>query len=159
MIKADLWQEIHSRFKLKERKKSIARSLGLHVLTVRKVLRQSQPQPYQRAKLNSTVIAPYKNYILRRLAAVGYCAQAIFEELRLRGYKGGYDAVKRFVSPLRAEATIEATVRFETPPGRQAQVDWGQCWTSLGGKTTKVHLFVLVFCQGKIPGKIVPKYS
>jgi transposase len=143
MIKADLWQEIHSRFKLKERKKSIARSLGLHVLTVRKVLRQSQPQPYQRAKLDSTVIAPYKGYILRRLAAVGYCAQAIFEELRLRGYKGGYDAVKRFVSPLRAEATIEATVRFETPPGRQAQVDWGQCWTSLGGKTTKVHLFVL----------------
>jgi transposase len=34
-------------------------------------------------------------------------------------------------------------VRLETPPGRQGQADWGQCWTIIGGKRTKVHLFVL----------------
>jgi transposase len=88
-------------------------------------------------------LRPYRDYVLRRVAAVGYCAQAIFEELRIRGYRGSYDVVKRFVSPLRAEASIEATVRFETPPARQAQVDWGQCWTKIDGKKTKVHLFVM----------------
>jgi transposase len=77
------------------------------------------------------------------VAAVGYCAQAIYEELRAQGYHGGYDVVRRFVSPLREEATIEATMRFETPPGRQGQADWGQCWTIIGGKRVKVHLFVL----------------
>jgi DNA invertase Pin-like site-specific DNA recombinase len=41
MVKADLWQEIHSRFKLKEMKKAIARAVGLSVQTVRKVLTQS----------------------------------------------------------------------------------------------------------------------
>ncbi|MFZ2053177.1 MAG: IS21 family transposase [Candidatus Aminicenantales bacterium] len=143
MIKADLWHEIHSRHKLKESKKSIARGLGLHILTVRRILRQSEPKAYKRLPSEKTVITPYKDYILQRLAAVGYCAQAIFEELRVRGYEGSYDAVKRFVSPLRKEANQEAVMRFETPPGRQGQADWGQCWTTIAGKKTKVHLFVL----------------
>jgi transposase len=86
---------------------------------------------------------PWADYIRQRLAAVGYCAQAILEELRERGYMGGYDTVKRFVRPLRAEAMIQATMRFETLPGRQGQADWGQCWTWIGGKRVQVHLFVL----------------
>ena len=143
MIKADLWQEIHSRHKLRETKKSIARALGLHVQTVRKIIHQMSPRPYKRLKSEENVLSPYRDYVLRRLAAVGYCAQSIFEEIQARGYPGSYDMVKRFISPLRAEASIEATVRFETPPGRQGQADWGQCWTTLGGKQTKIHLFVL----------------
>ena len=43
---------------------------------------------------------------------------------------------------LRKEAFPEATVRFETPPGRQGQVDWGQCWTTIDCKNVKIHLFV-----------------
>ena len=53
MVKADLWHEIHSRFKLRESKKSIARTLGLSILTVRKILRQTGPQPYERQKSES----------------------------------------------------------------------------------------------------------
>jgi transposase len=143
MVKADLWNEIHSRFKLKEAKKSIARAVGLSVQTVRKVLRQDVPRPYTREPSAEGILVPFKEYILRRVAAVGYCAQSIFEELKVRGYRGGYDTVRRFVSPLRKEAHFEATVRFETPPGRQGQADWGQCWTTIGGKSTKVHLFVM----------------
>jgi hypothetical protein len=58
MIKAELWHEIHSRFKLNETKKAIARTLGLSVLTVRKVLRQTAPRPYQRAKWTLTFRPP-----------------------------------------------------------------------------------------------------
>lgn len=143
MVKGDLWHEIHSRFKLQETKKSIARAVGLSVQTVRKILRQKGPQAYRREKRESELLGPYQEYILQRLAAVGYCAQAIFEELQGRGYRGSYQTIKRFVGPLRQEAEIEATVRFETPPGRQAQADWGQCWTIVAGKRVKVHLFVL----------------
>jgi transposase len=143
MVKADLWQEIHSRYKLRETKKSIARALGLHVQTVRKVLHQMSPRPYKRPKSEESVLSPFADYILRRVAAVGYCAQSIFEEIQARGYPGSYYMVKRFISPLRAEASIEATIRFETPPGRQGQADWGQCWTTIGAKQTRIHLFVL----------------
>lgn len=143
MVKADLWHEIHSRFSLKETKKSIARTIGISVQTVRKILRQKQPESYTRQKQESELLGPFQEYIRQRLAAVGYCAQAIFEEIHVRGYRGSYPTVKRFVSPLRKEAEIEATVRFETPPGRQGQADWGQCWTITEGKRVKVHLFVL----------------
>ena len=40
MVKADLWHEIRSRWKLKETKKVIARAVSLDVRTVRRVLRQ-----------------------------------------------------------------------------------------------------------------------
>ncbi|NTU51539.1 MAG: IS21 family transposase [Candidatus Aminicenantes bacterium] len=143
MVKGDLWHEIHSRRKLKESKKSIARAMQLDIKTVRRILRQKKPEVYSRARQESRLLGPHREYILQRLAAVGYCAQAIYEELQVRGYQGSYDIVKRFVSPLRKEADIEATVRFETPPGRQGQADWGQCWTIVAGRRVKVHLFVL----------------
>ena len=143
MVKGELWHEIHSRHRLKETTKSIARAVGLSIQTVRKILRQVSPQPYARKPVEGRLLEPFKKYILQRVAAVAYCAQAIFEEISARGYRGSYQTVKRYVSPLRKEVEIEATVRFETPPGRQGQADWGQCWTIVAGKRAKVHLFVL----------------
>lgn len=143
MVKGDVWHEIHSRFKLKESKKSIARTLDLDVRTVRKILSQPEPKKYQRQKKVKTLLTGHQDYIKKRLEAVGYCAQSIYEELKERGYSGSYDTVKRFIRPLRNEALQEPTPRFETPPGKQGQVDWGQCWTTLRGKRSKVHLFVM----------------
>ncbi len=143
MVKGDLWHEIHSRFKLKETKKSIARSLGLDVQTVRRILRQNAPMPYHRKRPAETLLSPYEVYIRQRLAAVGFCARSVFEEIQAGGYTGGYDTVRRFVQPLREAAHREATVRFETEPGRQGQVDWGQCWTTIAARSVKIRLFVM----------------
>lgn len=142
MVRAELWHEIHTRFRLKEPKKSIARALDLDVRTVRRILRQKKPQVYVRKQGSEGCLRGWKDFIRQRLPAVGYCAQAVFEELRTLGFEGSYDTVKRFVHPLREAMKVEATVRFETPPGRQGQVDWGQCWTGLGGRRARVHLFV-----------------
>jgi len=142
MIKHELWHEIHSRFRLKESKKSIARSVGVSVQTVRKILKQDKAPSYTRSKQGGMLI-PYKGFIRQRLPAVGYCARSVYEELVEQGYPGSYDAVKLFVRPLRREAQTAATVRFETPPGQQRQVDCGQCWSVLAGKRFKVHLFVM----------------
>ena len=143
MVKGDIWHEIHSLFKLNESKKSIARKLNLDVRTVRKILSQPRPQKYKRRETKETLLTGHEDFIKTRLEAVGYCAQSIFEELRERGYRGGYDTVRRFIKPLREEAFAEPTLRYETPPGRQGQADWGQCWTSLGGKRSRIHLFVM----------------
>jgi hypothetical protein len=80
MVKADLWHEIHSRFKLKETKKEIARALSLDVRTVRKLLRQEAPQPYERELKGSRLLAGFEDRIRRRVAAVGYCAMSIYED-------------------------------------------------------------------------------
>ena len=63
-----------------------------------------------------------------------------------KGYLGGYEMVKLAVRPLRAERDrlAEATRRFDTAPGRQAQVDWGTTWAEMGGQPTRVQVFVMV---------------
>ncbi len=52
--------------------------------------------------------------------------------------------VERAVAGLRRELTAEAraTMRFETPPGRQMQIDFGGASVSIGGETVRVYLFV-----------------
>ena len=40
------------------------------------------------------------------------------------GYAGGRTILREFLHPFRELARERATVRFETPPGKQAQVDW-----------------------------------
>jgi transposase len=91
------------------------------------------------------VVTPYLEYIRQRAGEVDDNAYRIFHELRERGYPGGYQMVKLAVRPLRAERDrlAEATLRFETAPSRQAQVDWGTTWAQIGTQLVRVQVFVL----------------
>ena len=47
--------------------------------------------------------------------------------MRERGYTGAYTAVKRFVAAIRpSDGPKPFEIRFETPPGHQAQVDFAR---------------------------------
>lgn len=77
---------------------------------------------------------------------VNYSARILFQELRAtRDYLGGYDTVRNAVRPLRMEAGAAALTqcRFETEPGEQAQVDWGQVRVRFMSGPAVVHVFVL----------------
>ena len=52
--------------------------------------------------------------------------------------------VERAVAPYRQRLVAEAkaTLRFETPPGRQLQIDFGTSRIPIAGETVRVHLFV-----------------
>jgi transposase len=50
----------------------------------------------------------------------------LWRELREHGYGGGYTAVKRAVREIRPDPVKPFEVRFETPPGEQAQVDFAR---------------------------------
>lgn len=52
--------------------------------------------------------------------------------------------VERVCRPWRAElaARARATLRFETPPGKQMQIDFGVATVEIDGKKESVHLFV-----------------
>jgi hypothetical protein len=62
------------------------------------------------------------------------------------GYGGGYWAVLKYIAPWRKDWRGEGlpTVRFETGPGEQAQVDWGSTALYLGEQRVRVHLFTMV---------------
>ena len=95
--------------------------------------------------MTDTLLATHASYLRRRAADVGYSAQVLFQELGGRQYEGSYETVKRFVRPLR-EMQLYAAVtrtRFETPPGLQSQIDWGQVRVWLGAQRQVRHIFVL----------------
>ena len=52
-----------------------------------------------------------------------------FAGARERNYTGGYTILKDWLHPQRSSARTVAVRRFETPPGKQAQVDWGHLGT------------------------------
>ena len=52
-------------------------------------------------------------------------AQRLYEEVRAAGYTGGYGSVRDYVRQVRPRPVADPVVRFETPPGRQGQVDFG----------------------------------
>ena len=79
------------------------------------------PRPAVAHKLD-----PYKAIIDTRLEAFPkLSAKRLFDEIRAAGYPGGYKRVQEYVRATRPREPVEATVRFETPAGRQGQVDFG----------------------------------
>ncbi len=80
-----------------------------------------RPRPPVARKLD-----PYKGIIRSRLEAhPKLSAQRLFDEIRKAGHDGGYSQVRDHVRSVRPRAPEEEPVRFETPPGRQGQVDFG----------------------------------
>jgi transposase len=70
-------------------------------------------------------LEPYKSYLAERRQAGVWNARVLLRELRERGYAGSYTILKDYLRPQRQAAWAVAVRRFETPPGHQAQVDWG----------------------------------
>ena len=69
---------------------------------------------------------PYKGIIDARLNEFPkLSARRLFEEVRAAGYPGGYTRVYDYARQVRPREPVEPVVRFETPPGRQGQVDFG----------------------------------
>jgi transposase len=72
---------------------------------------------------NQSRVQAYQEQVVR-LRQEGHETAAIWERLKERGFTGSYSAVWRFVQKLEP-ALPEVTVRVETEPGLEAQVDFG----------------------------------
>lgn len=104
----------------------IAAVMGLDRKTVRKYLANPERQPrYGPRRQRTSGLDSFRAYIDERLSHGVWNAVVLLRELRERSYQGGYTALKEYLQPKREEARAAAVRRFETPPGRQAQVDWG----------------------------------
>ena len=147
MVREDCWRQVHRLFHIEQRAKAeIARQLGLDRKTVRAILQATAWQPYTRAEPVDSLLTAHTTYLQSRAPQVQYSARILFQELRQsRGYRGSYETVKRFVRPLRDvdQAAERATVRFETPPGQQSQIDWGQARIHYRSHPVTLHVFIL----------------
>jgi transposase len=105
---------------------AIARDLGIDRKTVRRcIARGLEPPVYGPRKPRQRLIDPFIPCLRERVAAYpGLTGRRLWRELRELGYEGGYTAVTDLLREIRPAALPAFEVRFETPPGEQAQVDF-----------------------------------
>lgn len=122
--------------------RGIAAELGISRNTVRKYLRnEAVRNPLSRGPGRPSKLGPYEAWLRKRVksaAPIRLPATVLHREITAMGYDGTERTVRRFVATLRPVPVEEPVVRFETAPGHQAQMDWGEY--RLGGK--RVYAFV-----------------
>ncbi len=106
--------------------RAISRLTGYDRKTISKYLLKPTNRPvYGPRPLPVSKLEPFKPYLKERLKAGVWNARVLLRELRERNYTGGYTLLTDWLRPQRKEAHAVAVRRFETRPGKQAQVDWG----------------------------------
>jgi len=143
MLGGELVREMKARHARGEGAKRIARELGVDRKTVKRWLRLGNWQP-RPARCLPKLIDRFAVFIKQRGPEVGWNGVVLHRELVSLGFSGSYQQVQRFLQPYRAQRkwAALATVRFETAPGEQAQVDYGQLQVWIGDQRETVHLFV-----------------
>jgi transposase len=123
--------------------KAIARELGMARNTVRAWVRRGPDAPRPRTGRPLALVGN-EDWLKARFLAGVRNADVLRQELAERGVLVSIRTVERFVSPLRAEAmnTERATLRFETDPGQQMQIDFGEKWIEVAGERVKAFVFV-----------------
>ena len=128
--------------------REIARNNGCDPRTAKKYVehpelinqpRKSSPRP--------SMIDAYRDQIEAYLAEKlgNHRASYIYDELVKSGYAGCYELVKRAVRTINGRKQRLAYVRFETVPGFQAQVDFGEFAVTLpDGSVKKYFLFAMI---------------
>jgi transposase len=87
----------------------------------------NEPVQYAARPAVPRKIDPYVGIIQSRLAEFPrLSATRLHDEIRAAGYVGGYTQVKEHVRRVRPGPPADPVVRFETPPGLQAQVDFAE---------------------------------
>lgn len=122
---------------------AIAEELGISRRTIHRWIASgqldrdvSEPPRYGPREPRVRKLDPYRDYVRHRLETYPeLTAVRLLEEIRASGYSGGITQLKEFVREVRPRPKPEPVVRFETPPGHQAQVDfahfrlpWGSRW-------------------------------
>ena len=122
----------------------VARELGVARNTVRRYLKSPEAMRPKPRRQRSSKLDAYAAYVERRLGEGLDNCVVLHRELRGRGYDGGYSILKAYVSPHRRRQP-RATMRFETEPGEQAQVDWGSfSYAGTDGRKHRIWAFVMV---------------
>lgn len=124
--------------------RAISRRTGLDRKTIRRALDKARP-PHPAKRHKPSKLDPFKPYLQTRLQDYPeLTTKRLFEEIQEQGFDGGYTIVKDHVQTIRPKKDPIAVLRFETPPGHQAQIDWGEFgYVTIDGIRHKLYLFAI----------------
>lgn len=109
--------------------REISRETGCSRNTVRTVLRGQNEGVYGPREGRPRKLDAYRTYIGSRIAAaagrkLALPATVLLRELQERGYDGGITQLREYAATLWPVQPAMEIVRFETPPGKQMQIDF-----------------------------------
>ncbi|MBY3757669.1 IS21 family transposase [Azospirillum formosense] len=134
---------------------AIARRTGHDRKTIRKYIAKGlEPPAYKPRPPRPTLVGPFESYLRERLQAYPELStKRLLREIRERGYEGGYTILKAVVRTIRPKPAPAFERRFETPPGKQAQVDFAFFKTTFTDEPEAervVWLFSMVFGHSRM---------
>ena len=122
----------------------IAAAVGCNRRTVRRYL-AAQGWTSYRAPQRAKALDGLEDWLAERFRRHRGNADVVRQDLaQEKGIVVSLRTVERAVAAWRQQLRAEAraTVRFETPPGHQLQIDFGEKRVSVGGESVRVYLFV-----------------
>lgn len=125
-------------------KSEIARRFNCSINTVNKYL-NIQEHNIKNRKYSSK-LDDFKGIIIEKTDDFSANGRAIFNFIRDKGYTGSYGTVSKFIKEHKQEEQNKATMRFETTPGFQAQVDWKENFKIINkdGKEFEINIFLMI---------------
>jgi transposase len=124
--------------------KRIARELGCSHHTVKHYVEAGGPLPFK-APQRAKALDGHEDWLRERFLRHRGNADVVRQDLAAeKGLHVSLRTLQRAVQPYRQALKAEAlaTVRFETPPGRQLQIDFGERLVEIGGAKIKAFVFV-----------------
>lgn len=125
----------------------IGKKYGIDPRTAKKYATANEKPTYPKDTTRATKIEPYKEMIDELLAEAPYSAVRIQEIITEHGFDGKYTIVKEYVRGRKKDLNKQATVRFETMPGLQGQVDWAHFpnhRVTVDGREHKLYCFLMI---------------
>jgi transposase len=145
MISTEVFMDILALHRQGHSMRWIAKKLGIHRNTVKKYITKKKLPQYHQQKRRESILSPFQPMIREWLDQDDFRATWIFDKIKGLGYSGGYDTVRYFVRDVKQQKSRQAYIRFETEPGRQAQMDWADFKIiEPDGKSRFVYLFAMV---------------
>jgi len=125
----------------------LGRKYNIDRRTAKKYAQSDSRPEYVLTESKPSILDPYKPQITIWLEEAPYSAMRIWEKIREQGFEGSYTVVKHYVRAKKEQLNDHATVRFETMPGMQAQVDWAyfeEYKVREDGEWKKLYCFLMV---------------
>jgi len=143
--------EIHRLNDLGWKERKIARELRRSRKTVKKYLKN--PEQVHQTFTKASKLDPYRELIDQLLEQDPTVkAPVVLQRLQQHGFDGKITIVRDHLQKIRGRSKHrEPFIRFESPPGKQVQIDWGHFGSLIYGQTKrKLYALAVIECHSRM---------
>ena len=142
--------EIMKKQDIKPNYAELAKRYGCDYRTVKRYYEEDEEAKTER-KPRPSKLDGYRETIEAK-AEIPCTAAAIYHFIRKQGFTGKYTIVKKYCQTIKQERMKKATIRFETNPGLQGQVDWKESMrlVSRQGEVFEINIFLIILGYSRL---------